>query len=176
MYLHKNFMQSQHDMSTAVIATRSKLSMQVHVALFGIFCVIFVGCAFSYPDMYTELNLFVLVQVAGMSMISFRLFRLLQSPKNLIVEEEGAFLVYPAKDQEIRLLYSDIERVEGDAEMNKRKPYPFGTLRIKSKAESIELHNVGKLKETIILMREKMDGNRSSCVFSLVEGKNVISL
>ena len=163
-------------MNTAVIATRSKLSMQIHIALFGIFCAIFVGCVFSYPDMYTELNIFVLAQVVAMSAISFRLYRLLQSPKNLIVEEEEGFLVYPAKDQEVRVLYTNIERIEGDAEMNKRKPYPFGTLRIKSKEKTIELHNVGNLKETIILIREKMGECSSSCVFVLVEGGNVVPL
>ena len=163
-------------MNTSVIATRSKLSIQVHVALFGIFCAVFVGCAVSYPDMYTELNIFVLVQVAVMSMISFRLYRVLQSPKNLIVEGEGEFLVYPTKDQEIRILYSDIKRIEGDAEMNKRKPYPFGTLRIKSKESIVELHNVGKIKETMCLIREKMGENCSSCIYELIEGSKVYPL
>ena len=163
-------------MNKNVVASRSTLSVQVHVALFGIFCVVLIGFAFSYPEFYTEVNIFTLIQVVVMSTIGFRLYRLLQSPKNLIMESEDAFLVCPSKNQEIRVPYSDIKRVEGDAEMNKSNPYPFGTLLIKTTTQSIVLRNVGKLRESILLIHDKMGKDAENCDFELIEGKKRVSL
>lgn len=161
------------NMNEVLIAKRSDLLFRVHAFLFCFLGVVALYCVYAYPEWYTQPNIIGFTQVVVVLVMGYRFGRLVQQPKDLVFAGDDCFIVHSTQKKEIRIPFADCIRIEGKSMMNKRTPYPFGTLWIQSKKESIHVHHVGKLKETLIQMRDVMGEHAAKCVFEMVDDENV---
>ena len=177
--LQKNFIESQRSdviMNEVLIAKRSALSFRVHAFLFSFLIMVALYCGYAYPQLYTEFNIIGLTHAIVILVMGYLFGRLLKQPKELIFAGSHYFIVHSNAKKEIRIPFSECTRIEGKLLMNKTTPYPFGSLWIQSKKESVQLHHVESLRDTLIRMREMMGTQAQGCIFEIIEDESVTPL